>query len=184
MNTRILVLMLALFLSGCNTDPSTSVQQPMTIRPNATPPKAYHDGAIYQVSDSRPLFEDRRARFVGDTLTVTLLETSSATKTTNESMARAGSAAVAVVTPTVLGVTPGSAAANAAANAAAATAGTAQLGLFGTRFTGTSALSSSNKDTAANTNAITGTLTVTVIEPKPPAPPPAPCPAWVAPPGP
>ena len=70
---RISIMLAMLVLAGCNTDPSTTVSQPMTIRPNPQPPAPQADGAIYHVANSRPLFEDRRARFVGDTLTVTLI---------------------------------------------------------------------------------------------------------------
>ena len=156
MKTRLLLLTLAALLSGCNTDPSTSVQQPMTMRPNATPPKTYRDGAIYQVADSRPLFEDRRARFVGDTLMVTLAEKTAATKTTNESSARTGSAAVALPTPTILGFTP--------KPFPFTVPGTRQGANLDSSVSGSSALNFSNKDSDSNSNNFTGTVTVTVIE--------------------
>lgn len=156
MKARYLALILTVLLSGCNTDPSTSVQQPMTIRPNATPPKAYRDGAIYQVADSRPLFEDRRARFVGDTLTVNLAEKTAATKSTNEGTSRTGSAKVSLATPTILGFTP--------LPLPFTVPGTSQGANLDTNVTGSSALSSTNKDSNANSNNFTGTVTVTVIE--------------------
>lgn len=156
MKLRFAFLMVAACLGGCNTDPSTSVQQPMSIRPNATPPKTYRDGAIYQAYDSRPLFEDRRARFVGDTLTINLAEKTSATKSTNESSSRKGSASVVVPTPTVLGFTP---------NPLPFTVpGTRQGNNLDTNVTGNSSLKFDNKDSDANSNNFTGTITVTVIE--------------------
>jgi flagellar L-ring protein precursor FlgH len=153
---RLILVALAALLSGCNTDPSTSVQQPMTMRPNAKPPKTYSDGAIYQVSDSRPLFEDRRARFVGDTIIVNLAEKTAATKSTNESTSRKGSATVAIPTPTVLGFTP---------NPLPFTPpGFSQGANLDTNVNGNSALKFDNKDSDANSNNFTGTITVTVIE--------------------
>lgn len=156
MKLRFMLLMMAGLLGGCDTDPSTSVQQPMSIRPNATPPKVYRDGSIYQVYDSRPLFEDRRARFVGDTLTINLAEKTSATKSTNESSARSGSAKVAIPTPTILGFTP---------NPLPFTPpGFSQGANLDTNVTGSSALKFDNKESDANSNNFTGTITVTVID--------------------
>ncbi len=156
MLARFLVLSMAALLAGCNTDPSTSVAQPMTVRPNVTAPKAYRDGAIFQASDSRPLFEDRRARFVGDTLTINLAEKTAATKSTTESMSRKGSATVSIPTPTVLGFTP---------NPLPFTVpGTSQGANLDTSVNGSSSLKFDNKDSDANSNNFTGTITVTVIE--------------------
>src|SRR5438128_110841 len=62
---------LALALAGCaNPLAKVEIQQPLTARPapRVTPPIA--NGAIYQAQAYRPLFEDRFARLVGDTLTV------------------------------------------------------------------------------------------------------------------
>ncbi len=156
MKAWFLLLALAALLSGCNTDPSTSVQQPMTMRPNATPPKTYRDGAIYQAGDSRPLFEDRRARFVGDTLTVNLAEKTAATKSTNESSSRKGSATVAIPTPTVLGFRP---------NPLPFTPpGFSQGANLDTSVNANSSLKFDNKDSDGNSNNFTGIVTVTVIE--------------------
>lgn len=156
MRAGFLLLIGAVLLAGCNTDPSTHVQQPMTMRPNATAPKAYRDGAIYQVADSRPLFEDRRARFVGDTLTVNLAEKTSATKSTNESTSRKGSTDVSLPTPTILGQTPKA--------LPFALPGFRNGTNLDTTVTGDSSLKFDNKDSDSNSNNFTGTITVTVIE--------------------
>lgn len=62
-------------MAACSYVPSRSiVAYPTSMRPelpNADPPT---NGAIYQAGVSRPLFEDRRARFAGDTLVVHLEE--------------------------------------------------------------------------------------------------------------
>lgn len=144
-----------LVLSGCNTDPSTAVRQPMTIRPNPAPPAAQADGAIYHVANSRPLFEDRRARFVGDTLMVNLVEKSSAKKTSDGSSTRTGSAGVTIGTPTILGYTPttlpllpnNSAAKN-----------------INSSFSSSSSMKSTEAENNTNTNTISGSITVTVLE--------------------
>ena len=77
--TRVIPLMLAtLLLAACETVPPTNVHQPMTVRPSPrgeTPPA---NGSIYQAGASRTLFEDRRARYVGDTMTIVIAETTSA----------------------------------------------------------------------------------------------------------
>jgi flagellar L-ring protein precursor FlgH len=55
-------------LAGCvTTAPSTAIHQPMSVRPEARAYIAPSNGAIFNVASARPLFEDRRARFVGDT---------------------------------------------------------------------------------------------------------------------
>lgn len=73
-----------LALAGCaalDTTPPAIVHQPMTARP-APLPSAPSNGAIYQASAVRPLFEDRKPRYVGDTLTINLVENTSAKKNT------------------------------------------------------------------------------------------------------
>lgn len=149
-------VLLAALLAGCNTDPSTRVAQPMTVRP--TPPAAHaaNDGAIYQAGISRPLFEDRRAMFVGDTLTVNLTERGSATKSTNESSDRSGSVDVNVATPTVLGLTP--------KRFPVTPPFFSRGGNLDTVVTADSDISTSNKESASNSNNISGSITVTVIE--------------------
>lgn len=55
----------------------------------AAPPQA--NGAIFQAGQYRPLFEDHRARMVGDTLTVQITEKVSATQKNNSSIDKSGS---------------------------------------------------------------------------------------------
>lgn len=150
------IMAVAVMLTGCNTDPSTNVAQPMTIRPNVKAPKVYRDGAIYQASDSRPLFEDRRARFVGDTLVVNIVEKTSASKSTNESTARDGSVDVSVPTPTVLGLTP--------KKLQITPPGFTRGANLDTNVTANSAIETTNKETGSNSNSFTGAITVTVID--------------------
>jgi flagellar basal body L-ring protein FlgH len=48
-------------------------------------------GSIYQAGASRTLFEDRRARYVGDTITVTITENTSAATKSNTNVSKTGS---------------------------------------------------------------------------------------------
>ena len=139
------LMMSSIWLAGCamNTPPAI-VHQPMTARPEpmnmayATAP----NGSIYQAGVTRPLFEDRRARFIGDTLIVNLVENTSAQKKSQTNAERKNT----------LSGTP-----------------TSVIGLPLHLLTGmTGSGSGDNKfngsgDSSSN-NALTGTITVTVVE--------------------
>jgi flagellar L-ring protein precursor FlgH len=71
---------LLLALTGCGTTPSTITQGPTTARPQVQAVQAPGNGAIYQATAYRPLFEDRRARQVGDMLTIVINEKTQAGK--------------------------------------------------------------------------------------------------------
>ncbi|HEX5126060.1 MAG TPA: flagellar basal body L-ring protein FlgH [Rhodocyclaceae bacterium] len=136
-------MLLALMLSACITPP-TSVHQPMSARPVPPDVNTPATGAIYQAAAMHPLFEDRRARVVGDTLTVNLVESTKASKDSNSSMARSASTTASL--PTFAGA-PGKFLSNLTVGA---TAGDAN--------------SFSGKGAAAANNDFTGTITVTVID--------------------
>ncbi|OYY50507.1 MAG: flagellar biosynthesis protein FlgH [Methylophilaceae bacterium 17-44-8] len=76
---HILLMVTFAMLGACSITPDSIVKQPMTARPQAaaTPPKT---GAIFNQAAYRPMFEDRRPRYVGDTVTVNIAENTSATK--------------------------------------------------------------------------------------------------------
>lgn len=83
------MLGLTLALAGCvTTVPPTSVAQPMTARPEPRNYAAPLNGAIYNVASARPLFEDRHARFVGDTITINIAEKTSASKNSENKTSR------------------------------------------------------------------------------------------------
>ena len=84
------VLVVLLGLAGCGTTPSSIVQQPTTARPQAQPVQAAANGAIYQSAAYRPLFEDRRARHVGDVLTIVINEKTQAGKKAASNGAKTG----------------------------------------------------------------------------------------------
>jgi flagellar L-ring protein FlgH len=96
--TKLLITWLAVVvLTGCvSTAPGTAVHQPMSVRPEAKEFAAQGNGAIFNVTSSRPLFEDRRARFVGDTLTINIVEKTQASKKSDTKAERSQSMDVSV----------------------------------------------------------------------------------------
>ncbi len=129
-------------LAACSTTPTSIVQEPLTARPR---PPAIADGtsgAIFQNAAYRPLFEDRRARLVGDILTITIAEKTSAGKQSNNSASKTGSVEAGV--PKLLGL-PANALSGLGASAKAST-------------------SYEDKGLVNATNNFTGTITVTVVE--------------------
>ena len=99
---RALFVMAALLmlLSGCATVPRQTAD---TYRP-AYPPvaaPAQNSGAIYQAGYSMPLFEDIKARRVGDTLTIVLQERTQASKDAKTETTKEND--VRVDNPTLLG---------------------------------------------------------------------------------
>jgi flagellar L-ring protein precursor FlgH len=127
---------------GCSTVPPTNVHQPMTARPAPRNDMAIGNGAIYQATSSRPLFEDRRARFVGDTITVKITESTTASSKSNNKLDRSSTATASV---SGLNKLPGK-------------------GLVGLDLNAESANAFSGKGEAANNNIFTGNMTVTVID--------------------
>ena len=139
---RIAVAGLAL-LAGCSTVPSTNVHQPMTARPQPLPDGHAANGAIYQAGSARlALFEDRRARNIGDTLTILIQENTNASKKSASNASRTGKASASV--PTIFGL-PGKS-------------------VQGTALDASSSNTFSGKGDSASNNLFTGTITVTVIE--------------------
>lgn len=137
-----LTILAALAVSACNTVPPTNIHQPMTARPAPKMENIAANGSIYQSSASRTLFEDRRARYVGDTLTITIAEANTASTKSNTNVSRAAS--ISATVPSVVGL-PGK-------------------GLQGMNLGASSSNTLAGKGDAAATNVFTGTITVTVIE--------------------
>lgn len=103
MKTALAILVATSVLAGCvTTTPATAVHQPMTVRPDPRPAVAPANGAIFNVASSRPLFEDRRARFVGDTLTINIVEKTQASKKSDTKAERSQS--IDVTVPTIVGL--------------------------------------------------------------------------------
>lgn len=138
-----LVALLAAVLAGCaTTTPPTAVHQPMTARPEARDYAGPSNGAIYNIASARPLFEDRRARLLGDTLTINVAEKTAASKISENKASRSQS--IAVTTPSIVGLP--------------------FKGAQGTALNATDANSFDGKGQNTSTNDFTSTITVTVIE--------------------
>lgn len=99
---KLLLALALLALAGCNTVPPTNVHQPMTARPAPAPAAAPSDGAIYHANAPLALFETKRARSVGDIITIQINERTNATKKGNSSASRKSSNDVSV--PTIIGL--------------------------------------------------------------------------------
>src|SRR5687768_13916625 len=92
-------LAVALF-AGCawNTPPAT-VHQPLAARPAPPQDRYANAGAIYQPDTARlALFQDIRARWVGDTITIVLEENTSARKASSSAATRNGSTELSIPT--------------------------------------------------------------------------------------
>lgn len=131
-------------LAGCHTVPETRIREPLAVRPPDVPVPAAANGAIYQPATAAFLFEDRRARRVGDTLIVNLVERTSASRRSETTESRKASADINVPTPKVLGVSP---------NVIGQTAWAPEA-----------EHAQSFRDNDVNSNSISGTIAVSVVE--------------------
>ena len=139
----IVVLLVAATLAGCvTTTPPTAVHQPMTARPAPRSDYVQNAGAIYQPGAVRPLFEDRRARYVGDTLVINISERTQAAKKSASSADRTQDIEMNV--PTITGMP--------------------LKGVQGASVAASSENAFSGKGASSADNNFTGTITVTVIE--------------------
>ena len=143
---RALIALMALsvvtVLGGCASSQIVSVHQPLSVRPPAPQPQTYKDGAIFASASYRPLFEDRRARHVGDTLIVSINENINASKDAETKTDRSSSVTASV--PTVSGLPLKS--------------------LQGLSLNGSSSSSFDGKGQSSSNNSFVGIITVTVIE--------------------
>ena len=96
---------------------------------------------IYQAAGYRPLFEDHRARMVGDTLTVNIVENVSATQTANSTVDKTGKVESSM----------------------SALGGLSALGLTRLGATGSGKNNFEGKGSTATTNQFSGTITATVV---------------------
>ena len=145
MNKTVLMLglLVSALLAGCvTTAPPTSVAQPMTARPEPRNASAPLNGAIYNIASMRPLFEDRRARFVGDTITINIAETTQASKKGSTTAERSQSVDMSIDKVTGLPI----------------------KSLQGTALSANDTNKFGGKGENSSSNAFTGVLTVTVIE--------------------
>ena len=95
---------LGLLLSGCasmKSDPSANYRP---VYPPVSVPPAQNTGAIYQAGYSLALFEDLKARRIGDTLTIVLQERTQASKDAKTETTKEND--INIANPTLLGTTP------------------------------------------------------------------------------
>ncbi|MDP2808784.1 MAG: flagellar basal body L-ring protein FlgH [Rhodocyclaceae bacterium] len=143
MKTALATMALTAALSGCvTTAPPTAVHQPMSVRPEPRLVVAPANGAIYNVANARPLFEDRRARYVGDTLIINIVEKTQASKKSDTKAERSHDVDLSVTT----------------------IAGMPFKGAQGTALAAANSNKFGGKGENSSSNDFTGTLTVTVIE--------------------
>lgn len=129
-----------LLVAACSTVPDTITQQPVTRQPMPAPAQAAN-GAIYNAG-FRPMFEDRRARRVGDMLTIAINERTSAGKSAANAASKSGD--VEFGASQLFGIP-------------AATVAKLGLGAQGSnKF--------EDKGTSSSSNTFSGTITVTVME--------------------
>jgi flagellar L-ring protein precursor FlgH len=103
MKTPISVALVTALLGACaTTTPPTAVQQPMTVRPRPPAATAIANGSIYSPATARPLFEDRRARYYGDIITINIVENTQAAKNSENKTSRTQTVSAGV--PTVTGL--------------------------------------------------------------------------------
>jgi flagellar L-ring protein precursor FlgH len=128
----------ALALAGCATTPSSIVTQPTSVRPMLADAGTPSEGAIYNANSFRPMFEDRRARHIGDVLTVNIVEKTAANKSGASTGNKSGSASFGVPGPL--------------------------QGRLGASISASTANKYADGDTQTASNAFTGTIGVTVSE--------------------
>lgn len=142
MNRLLPILPLAALLAGCFATPKVEMADTQPVRPVAVAQPAVNNGAIFQQAAYRPLFEDHRARLVGDTLTVQIVEKVAASQQSTSSVDKSGSVA----------------------------AGISALPFFAPNSfnrasaTGSSENNFEGKGTTASANTFSGTITATVVE--------------------
>lgn len=133
----------ALLLGGCagmNQQPRVELQSTPVVQLPLAAPAGPANGAIYQAGSYRPLFEDYRARLVGDTLTIQIVERISASQSSSSDMEKKGSLSGAITA--LPGIAPNS---------------------FGRASVGASSgNTASGKADNQNTNEFTGSITAVV----------------------
>lgn len=82
-----------LALSGCNATlfPRVEVADTAPVEPAPVEPQRVANGAIYQMASYRPLFEDHRARHVGDLVLIRIEEKINASQSATSSVDKSGS---------------------------------------------------------------------------------------------
>lgn len=97
MSRPLLALLPLLLLGGCSAL-APKVEMPATapVRPQVAAAPPLNNGAIFQADAYRPLFEDHRARLVGDTITVQIVEKVQASQTSTSKVDKSGEVSAGV----------------------------------------------------------------------------------------
>jgi flagellar L-ring protein precursor FlgH len=130
-------------LSGCealNPRPPVDFPTPIHAMPEPVSVPTVSNGSIFQPSQYRPLFEDYRARLVGDSITVQIVEKVSATQKSTSSIDKSGKVNASIAALPLFS-------ANSFSRGSAA---------------GSSTISSAGAGTTENTNNFSGTITAVV----------------------
>jgi flagellar L-ring protein precursor FlgH len=87
------LLLLVPILAGCASmrDARVEMDPPPVVQLPDLPPAQARNGAIFNAASYRPLFEQHRARLVGDTLMVAIVEKISASQSSSSEADRSGS---------------------------------------------------------------------------------------------
>ncbi len=134
-----------LALTGCATPypgPEVSVAPGADTRPLPVVAPVANNGSIYQVAQYRPLFEDHRARLVGDVVNVQIVEKVTASQKSTSSIYKSGSVEAGVTALPLLKATS----------------------LTRASASGSSANDFQGKGSTENTNDFSGTITAVVTE--------------------
>ncbi len=101
---RFLVLTSIVIMTACTSTPVKRDPEYAAVRPVATEKPERNDGAIFDARTNISLYEDYKARRVGDILTVNLQETTTAVKESETTVSKSNTNTV--TNPTILGTTP------------------------------------------------------------------------------
>ena len=77
---RLGLVLLCTLVSACSITPDSIVKQPTTAKAKPVAANNASNGAIFNSASYRPMFEDRRPRFVGDIVTINIAENTNAKK--------------------------------------------------------------------------------------------------------
>jgi flagellar L-ring protein precursor FlgH len=138
----IIIVLMTNFLAGCAITPATIIHQPTSVQGQSAKNQREANGAIFQASSYRPLFEDAKARLVGDILIISISENTSAAKSAASSGSKSGAASFAA--PTILGIPKTTTA------------------MASISTTGSTKFDEKGAETASNT--FTGTIAATVVD--------------------
>ncbi|MDF1587572.1 MAG: flagellar basal body L-ring protein FlgH [Gammaproteobacteria bacterium] len=101
---KLVALSSLVLVTGCMSNTAKRDPDYAAVRPVAVPPQEVQDGAIFNAGNNISLFEDYRARRVGDILTVKLEEKTDAEKETETTISKSNRNSI--TNPTVFGTTP------------------------------------------------------------------------------